>query len=82
MEMLLNRLFPESLNYAHCCEGADDMPAHAKHAFLGGPNITVPIADGKIALGSWQGIWLCEHRNSGSSRHVVATLNGCPLEKK
>ncbi|TGZ74229.1 hypothetical protein CRM22_001056 [Opisthorchis felineus] len=68
MEMILNRLVPE--------------PGHAKHALLGGPNITIPISDGKLALGTWQGIWLCEHRNSASSRSVVATVQGCPYENK
>ncbi|TNN21267.1 hypothetical protein EWB00_010432 [Schistosoma japonicum] len=65
MEMVLNHLVPESLSYKHTCEGADDMPAHAKQALLGGPSITVPITNGQLALGTWQGIWLCEHRNSG-----------------
>ncbi|TGZ74228.1 hypothetical protein CRM22_001056 [Opisthorchis felineus] len=82
MEMILNRLVPETLSYAHSCEGTDDMPGHAKHALLGGPNITIPISDGKLALGTWQGIWLCEHRNSASSRSVVATVQGCPYENK
>ncbi|VDP33012.1 unnamed protein product [Schistosoma mattheei] len=65
MEMVLNHLVPESLKYKHNCEGADDMPAHAKQALLGGPSITIPITNGQLALGTWQGIWLCEHRNSG-----------------
>ncbi|KAF7257021.1 hypothetical protein EG68_06307 [Paragonimus skrjabini miyazakii] len=82
IEMLLNRLFPESLPYKHSCEGPDDMPAHAKQAFLGGPSISLPISEGKLALGTWQGIWLCEHRNSSSSRQVVATINGCPFDVK
>ncbi|CAH8629258.1 unnamed protein product [Dicrocoelium dendriticum] len=81
MEMLLNRMFPESLPYAHSCEGPDDMPAHAKQAFLGGPSLSVPVSDGTLALGTWQGIWLCEHRSSKSSRQIVATLNGCPFDK-
>nr|AAW27000.1 SJCHGC03858 protein [Schistosoma japonicum] len=80
MEMVLNHLVPESLSYKHTCEGADDMPAHAKQALLGGPSITVPITNGQLALGTWQGIWLCEHRNSGSPRKVVATIQGCLLK--
>ncbi|KAM3183042.1 hypothetical protein ACTXT7_011134 [Hymenolepis weldensis] len=67
IEMLLNRLIPENLKYKHACEGPDDMPAHAKHAILGGSNVTIPITDGKMNLGTWQGIWFIEHRNQKSS---------------
>uniref|UniRef100_A0A0R3SC53 MMS1_N domain-containing protein n=1 Tax=Hymenolepis diminuta TaxID=6216 RepID=A0A0R3SC53_HYMDI len=66
IEMLLNRLIPENLKYKHACEGPDDMPAHAKHAILSGSNVTIPITDGKMNLGTWQGIWFIEHRNQKS----------------
>ncbi|KAH9283940.1 UPF0047 protein C4A8.02c [Echinococcus granulosus] len=79
IEMLLNRLIPEKLNYKHSCEGPDDMPAHAKHAILSGSNVTIPITDGKMNLGTWQGVWFIEHRNQKSSRKVIATLNGCKM---
>ncbi|CAH8562492.1 unnamed protein product [Heterobilharzia americana] len=78
MEMVLNHLVPESLKYKHSCEGPDDMPAHAKQALLGGPNITIPITNGELALGTWQGIWLCEHRNSGCSTLIIIL---CQLSK-
>ena len=67
---------PEDAPYwTHTLEGADDMPAHIKAALLG-PSLTLPIARGRLALGTWQGIYLCEHRNRGGSRSVVATVWG------
>jgi secondary thiamine-phosphate synthase enzyme len=67
---------PEDAPYwTHTLEGADDMPAHIKAALLG-PSLTLPIARGRLALGTWQGIYLCEHRNRGGSRSVVATVFG------
>ncbi|KAL3831648.1 hypothetical protein ACJMK2_023376 [Sinanodonta woodiana] len=63
MEMFLTKLIPESTPFKHSCEGPDDMPAHIKACFLGN-SVNVPITDGKLNLGSWQGIWLCEHRNN------------------
>jgi secondary thiamine-phosphate synthase enzyme len=67
---------PEDAPYwTHTLEGADDMPAHIKAALLG-PSLTLPIARGRLALGTWQGIYLCEHRNRGGSRSVVATIWG------
>ncbi|XP_022183489.1 uncharacterized protein LOC111043019 [Myzus persicae] len=77
MEMMLNKIVPEGLPYRHSCEGPDDMPAHVKACFLGS-SITVPITEGKLNLGTWQGIWLCEHRNQAGSRKLVITLNGSP----
>ena len=65
----------QDLPYRHTDEGPDDMPAHVKAALLGS-SLSIPITDGKFALGTWQGIWLCEHRNHGSNRRVVITLNG------
>ena len=61
MEMMLNRLVPETIPFKHSCEGPDDMPAHAKACLLGS-NLTLPICDGRVTLGTWQGVWLCEHR--------------------
>lgn len=61
--------------YVHTYEGADDMPAHIK-AVLIGPSLLVPISDGRLNLGTWQGIYLCEHRDRGGGRRVVVTLQG------
>ena len=75
-ETYFNVAVPEDAPYwTHTLEGADDMPAHIKAALLG-PSLTLPIARGRLALGTWQGIYLCEHRNRGGSRSVVATLHG------
>ncbi|OUC40728.1 secondary thiamine-phosphate synthase enzyme [Trichinella nativa] len=76
MEMILNNIAPEKMSYKHSCEGPDDMPAHVKCALLGS-SLNIPITDGKLNLGTWQGIWLCEHRNNGGSRRIVATVQGC-----
>ena len=54
-------------------------PAHVKACFLG-TSLTIPISDGKLNLGTWQGIWLCEHRNHAGSRKIVITINGCLLD--
>lgn len=76
MEAHFNQLVPENQSYyTHYYEGPDDMPAHLK-AVLIGPAITVPITDGRLNLGAWQGIYLCEHRNRGGARRVVVTLYG------
>jgi secondary thiamine-phosphate synthase enzyme len=69
------RLVPESGTYTHDTEGPDDMPAHLKAAILGS-GLTVPITNGRLNLGTWQGIYLCEHRARGGSRHLVATIWG------
>ena len=61
--------------WTHTTEGPDDMPAHIKASLLG-PSLTLPVRDGRFALGTWQGIYLCEHRDHGGSRTLVATLNG------
>jgi secondary thiamine-phosphate synthase enzyme len=67
---------PEDAPYwTHTDEGPDDMPAHVKASLLG-PSLTLPVADGRLALGTWQGIYLCEHRDRGGSRSLVATLQG------
>ena len=75
MGMALDRLVPESWPYRHTCEGADDMPAHVK-ATLTGPSLSIPISSGRLMTGTWQGIYLCEHRNSGGRRHLIVTIQG------
>lgn len=75
MEMALSKIAPESLPYVHTCEGPDDMPAHVKSS-LTGSSVTVPISAGRPALGTWQGIYLCEHRNQGGGRRLVLTAWG------
>ncbi len=62
-------------HYRHTLEGPDDMPAHIKSVLIG-ESLTIPIRDGRLALGTWQGIYLCEHRDHGGARSIVATLNG------
>lgn len=75
-EDVLNRLVPEDASYAHDDEGPDDLPAHVKSSLLGA-SVSIPIgAGGRLLLGTWQGVYLCEHRNLGGRRRVVATING------
>ena len=66
---------PERFAWTHTLEGPDDMPAHVK-ATLTGPELTIPVRDGRLALGTWQGITLCEHRDHGGARRLVATVWG------
>ncbi|KAI9190213.1 hypothetical protein H9P43_001646 [Blastocladiella emersonii ATCC 22665] len=75
MEMMLNRIVPEDAPYVHTDEGPDDMPGHVKSSLMGA-SLTIPISNGRLALETWQGIWLCEHRDRGGSRKVVVTLQG------
>ncbi|KAL4853157.1 hypothetical protein ACK3TF_005850 [Chlorella vulgaris] len=77
METFLNGVVPEGRGapWVHTDEGPDDMPAHCK-ASMFGASLTVPIKDSRLCLGTWQGIWLCEHRDSGGRRRVVVTING------
>lgn len=76
MEAIFNRLVKErEPYYEHTLEGADDMPAHMKST-LTGVSLTIPITNGRLNLGTWQGIYLCEFRNYGGSRKVVATVIG------
>ncbi len=76
MESHFNRLVPEDAPYfIHTYEGPDDMPAHIKAVLLGS-SVTVPISNGRLNLGTWQGIYLCEHRNRGGRRRLVITLTG------
>ena len=75
-ESYFNRAVPENEPYyVHDDEGPDDMPAHIKSSLLGS-SVTVPVTDGALNLGTWQGIYLCEHRNYGGSRSLVLTLQG------
>ena len=76
----LDRLAPQNAGYVHDTEGPDDMPAHIK-AILIGPSLTLPITDGRLALGTWQGIYLCEHRDRGGSREIIVTISGRPQER-
>ncbi len=70
------RMVPEDTSmYEHTLEGPDDMTSHIKSSLLGS-SITIPITNGKLNLGTWQGIYLCEHRNRGGSRKLVVTLHG------
>ena len=75
MEMAFNKIAPESFPYEHTIEGPDDMPAHVKSALIG-CELTIPVTDGRLSLGVWQGIYLCEHRDRAGSRRVVLTLQG------
>ena len=76
LESHFNTFVPENVPYyKHTLEGPDDMPAHIKSSIIGN-TISIPISNGKLALGTWQGIYLCEHRNSSHTRKIIATLNG------
>lgn len=74
-ESFMNYLIPEKFNYEHSLEGSDDMPAHLK-ASIFGASLTIPITKGTLNLGTWQGIYLCEHRNYGGKRELVITAYG------
>ncbi|MBP85599.1 MAG: hypothetical protein CMJ64_02610 [Planctomycetaceae bacterium] len=75
METAMNLIASEDLSYVHTLEGPDDMPAHVKSSLLGS-SVSVPICDGRLQLGTWQGIYLCEHRDRGGRRRLVLTLQG------
>ena len=79
METAANQLCPEDSDFIHTIEGPDDMPAHVK-ASLFGASVTIPITQGRLCLGTWQGIYLCEHRNFGGQRRLVVTMHGERLE--
>ena len=74
-ESWFNHAVPEDFDWTHTLEGSDDMPAHVK-ASLMGPTLSLPIAGGRFALGTWQGIYLCEHRDRGGERSLLVTLFG------
>lgn len=75
LEQSFSAIAPEKFPYTHTCEGPDDMPAHVKASLLGA-SLSIPVADGRLALGTWQGINLCEHRDHASGRRLVLTLWG------
>lgn len=76
MESHFNKFVPERAPYyLHTLEGADDMPAHIKSSTIG-CSLSIPICEGKLKTGTWQGIYLCEHRNRGGGRKLTVTLNG------
>lgn len=79
LEMHFNTFVPERAPYyKHDYEGDDDMPAHIKNCLLGS-SISMPITQGALNLGTWQGIYLCEHRNQGGRRRIMATIQGQPF---
>ncbi|MBA2765101.1 MAG: YjbQ family protein [Thermoleophilaceae bacterium] len=76
LDAWFDRAVPEDAAWwTHTLEGPDDMPAHVKAALLGS-SLTLPVSDGRLALGTWQGIFLCEHRDRGGERRLVLTLTG------
>ena len=75
LELAFNEIAREDFPYAHTAEGPDDMPAHVKSAMLGAA-VSVPVAAGRLCLGTWQGIYLCEHRDHGGPRRLVLTVHG------
>ena len=75
VETWMNVAVPEEFAWTHTLEGPDDMPAHVK-ASLMGSSLSLPIARGRLALGTWQGIYLCEHRDHGGARSLLVTLTG------
>ena len=79
LEVHLRHMVPDgATHYVHTLEGPDDMPAHIKTSLMG-PGVTVPVANGRLRLGTWQGIYLGEHRQQGGSRQLVVTLQGEPF---
>ncbi|ORX52008.1 hypothetical protein DM01DRAFT_1367568 [Hesseltinella vesiculosa] len=77
MDMGLDKVAPENLPYIHTDEGPDDMPGHLKSGIVG-VSLNIPITNGRLNLGTWQGIYLCEHRIASHQRRVVVTLQGQP----
>jgi secondary thiamine-phosphate synthase enzyme len=75
LERSFNAIAPEDFPYVHTSEGPDDMPAHVKASLLGS-SLSVPVRAGELLLGTWQGIYLCEHRNRAGAREIVLTLYG------
>lgn len=79
LESHFNHFVPENAAYyLHTMEGSDDMPAHIKNCILG-TSLSIPVSNGSLNMGIWQGIYLCEHRNSASGRTIVATIQGKPF---
>jgi secondary thiamine-phosphate synthase enzyme len=75
LDQTLDKLAPEDADYRHSIEGPDDMPAHVKSSLLG-CSLSVPVHNGRLCLGTWQGICLCEHRSHAERRHIALTLHG------
>jgi secondary thiamine-phosphate synthase enzyme len=75
LDMALHHIVPDRLNFRHTVEGRDDMPAHVKSSLMG-VSLQIPIREGRLLLGTWQGVYLCEHRSLGHSREIVCTLYG------
>ena len=75
LESVFSAIAPEDFPYVHTLEGPDDMPAHVKAALLGS-SVSIPVKEGRLLLGTWQGIYLCEHRDAGGPRSLVLTLMG------
>ncbi|MEM9659385.1 MAG: secondary thiamine-phosphate synthase enzyme YjbQ, partial [Planctomycetota bacterium] len=75
LEASFSAVAPEDFPYRHTCEGPDDMPAHVKSTLIG-CSLLIPIARGRLCLGTWQGVYLCEHRDRATSRSLVATMWG------
>ena len=75
LEASINSIAPENFPYVHTMEGPDDMPAHVKCSLLGS-SVSVPITNGRFSLGTWQGIYLCEHRDHATPRRLVVTAYG------
>ena len=75
LELAFNQIAREDFPYRHTIEGPDDMPAHVKASMIGS-SVTIPVRNGALVLGTWQGLYLCEHRNHGGSRQLVLTLQG------
>lgn len=75
LESSFNALAPENFPHRHTIEGPDDMPAHVKNCLLGS-SVNVPVGNGRLLLGTWQGIYLCEHRNRATARRLILTLQG------
>jgi secondary thiamine-phosphate synthase enzyme len=74
-ESTMSRVVSESFPYVHTLEGPDDMPAHIKASMMGS-SVTIPIGGGRMQLGTWQGVYLCEHRNRATGRRLILTLHG------
>ena len=75
LELAFNNIAREDFAYRHTLEGPDDMPAHVKSSMIGS-SVSIPISGGRLCLGTWQGIYLCEHRNRGGSRLLIVTIHG------
>ncbi|MDR2757546.1 MAG: secondary thiamine-phosphate synthase enzyme YjbQ [Planctomycetaceae bacterium] len=75
IQMALGKIIPDTLPYEHTLEGQDDMPAHVKSSVIG-VSVNIPIGQGRLLLGTWQGIYLCEHRRSSHQRSIVLTVFG------